>query len=455
MAEINIETGSTLIIVTDNDDFINDVLGTHHWVTVDGGAGNDTIWTDGAELSINGGAGNDVIRDEYGFLVLDYVNTVVGGEGDDVINVRGHGLIDAGEGHNYVSVGSGTVCSGAGNDTVIGGRIVDVGDGNDYVSGGQTVNAGAGNDYITDFASVNVGTGSDTIVITGSDMKHIVGFNVASDVIVWSYSIYEKSLIPTEDANGVTLQSLYNGRFDEISVVFENQTLEELKKAKVALRNVIYDDAREYFYPLENFIAERPVEPPVYIELSDTTDTGVFVVNVYDSTYDYWAEPKHYHHTTLKSAAEGEQIVVGSVPVEKVYVADTLSGEQSIGVSDAWSVVTTDLGDVIYINGNNTTINAGGGNDVITNDGSNSAIQAGSGNDSITNNGSNSAINAGTGNDEITNSSSSVTIDAGDGDNSIYDRSYYNTDHIVTIKAGDGNNYVYINRFGHIKWSPL
>ena len=91
---------------------------------------------------------------------------------------------------------------------------------------------------------------------------------------------------------------------------------------------------------------------------------------------------------------------------------------------------------------------------MITNDGSNSAIQAGSGNDSITNNGSNSAINAGTGNDEITNSSSSVTIDAGDGDNSIYDRSYYNTDHIVTIKAGDGNNYVYINRFGHIKWSP-
>jgi Ca2+-binding RTX toxin-like protein len=140
---------------------------------VDGGAGDDTLYTNPNVTTVaNGGDGNDTI----------YANAEIhGGAGDDIIH-----LVD--------SAYSGLVTGDDGNDTIFGDDRANQIDGG---AGSDTLDGGGGHDTLTGGAGVDTfkfesGGGSDTITdLTAGESVHITGYSSAqsatqsgSDVIL-------------------------------------------------------------------------------------------------------------------------------------------------------------------------------------------------------------------------------------------------------------------------------
>lgn len=128
-------SGADIIIVTESD------------VTVNAGAGNDTITiSNGSRNVIHGDADNDNIIVKSG---AGTDNTVYGDPGDDIINAK--------EVNNSISIyggdGADTVYGGSGNDTLYGGKGYDI------------FWYDSGNDTIYDFES-----GKDTIRLVSSEL---------------------------------------------------------------------------------------------------------------------------------------------------------------------------------------------------------------------------------------------------------------------------------------------
>jgi VCBS repeat-containing protein len=124
-------------------------------VTIDGGNGNDILWTNAGNDVLRGGDGNDRLTGGAGDDLMQ------GGNDDDVISdMRGLG--------NDISQG------GAGNDQIVdnaGQNLLDGGSGNDTLAddgGNSLLIGGAGNDTLT------TGAGSDIIAYNKSDGRDTV-----------------------------------------------------------------------------------------------------------------------------------------------------------------------------------------------------------------------------------------------------------------------------------------
>jgi len=143
--------------------------GEDNSLTVDTGAGFDSVTTFGGADSIVAGNGNNTVNAGNGN------NTVSAGTGDDEITTGfGEDFIDAGNGNNTVDAGDGrnTVITGTGNDSIVtgfGNDTISAGAGNNTVdagNGNNTVFALDGNDSIvtgTDKDSVSAGDGNNTV----------------------------------------------------------------------------------------------------------------------------------------------------------------------------------------------------------------------------------------------------------------------------------------------------
>jgi Ca2+-binding RTX toxin-like protein len=161
----------------DGNDIV-DGRGSQYLQLVDGGAGDDTLYTnsntfgsasggDGndtiyAHGTINGDAGNDTIYIQQSY----YAGQVHGGAGDDII-------------YAPLNQGVSAVFGDDGNDQLFGGNLddtLDGGAGNDILDGGTGINAligGAGNDRLVvgagaDGTVVNGGVDFDTLVVSGA-----------------------------------------------------------------------------------------------------------------------------------------------------------------------------------------------------------------------------------------------------------------------------------------------
>jgi Ca2+-binding RTX toxin-like protein len=129
-------------------------------ISLDGGAGADTITTQGTADIINAGDGNDVVN---------------AGDGNNTVN--------AGGGNDSVTTGAGadSITGGDGNDTVFsngGNDVVDGGAGNDMISTGagvDTITSGTGIDQIFG------GTGGDTINLTADTQQDTVFYTERLD----------------------------------------------------------------------------------------------------------------------------------------------------------------------------------------------------------------------------------------------------------------------------------
>ena len=145
MAEINSTLSNTLLTGTSGDDSIQNggywyENGDYTWhdggsnVTINSGAGNDSVYNSGDSVTINTGAGNDSV-DNLGDSVT--INT---GDGNDSVNNDGSSV---------------TINTGAGNDSVLNWFVDSV-----------TINTGDGNDSIRNYGSsvtISGGKGNDSI----------------------------------------------------------------------------------------------------------------------------------------------------------------------------------------------------------------------------------------------------------------------------------------------------
>lgn len=216
------------------DDIIVDFSGD-----VDSGAGDDFIVSVANEsklqrqgrVSIDGGAGNDIIYSttDAGFVTLK------GGAGNDYINVNAGNAsldVDSGAGHDFVKIGDvgskGVVNSGAGDDTVFvttdsGAELkILTGDGNDFVDVDRTESSEMtiGNTYIS------TGAGEDQIFVNRMGSKS----DIATDE--------SRATIDTGDgADSVSVGKAYNLKLegnddgaDNVTIVEEHHTPPELKK---------------------------------------------------------------------------------------------------------------------------------------------------------------------------------------------------------------------------------
>ena len=132
-------------------------------LTIDGGTGNDQVEVRGDQataLTLNGGAGDDTILGGLG------AETINGGSGNDVLfGGSGHDRINAGAGHDLVqgNTGDDTLVGNDGNDSIMGGAGRDVlagGIGDDELSGqggNDTLLGNDGNDIL------NGGSGRDAL----------------------------------------------------------------------------------------------------------------------------------------------------------------------------------------------------------------------------------------------------------------------------------------------------
>ena len=155
-----------------NGDEGNDVINNFSTnATVDGGAGDDSLYDFAPGSSLNGNEGNDYI---YGSS--DSI-TLVGGDGDDSIISRAE---------------EETLNGGAGNDLIRNlsvKNVIDAGDGNDTIIHEgfiATIDAGDGNDLIRasgDYATLTGGAGNDTFAIADGMGVVVSDFNSVDDVI--------------------------------------------------------------------------------------------------------------------------------------------------------------------------------------------------------------------------------------------------------------------------------
>lgn len=132
--------------------------------TVDGGAGDDTIYASNLGDNLFGGAGNDAL---YGGRLDDWL---LGGDGDDILDAGTAGPLALGGDGNYLN-------GGAGND-ILRGR-----EGSDWLEGSDgvdTITGGAGDDILTggaaDGDSLKGGLGNDQYLIRRGD-----GADIAED----------------------------------------------------------------------------------------------------------------------------------------------------------------------------------------------------------------------------------------------------------------------------------
>ena len=150
--------------------YADSIYNSGHVVTINSGAGNDTIRNIGISVKVYGSDDDDYIYNERYSLAGGNYSYFDGGNGNDTI-----------ENHGQES----TVLGGNGNDLIInrnGVAVIDGGSGNDTISGyywDSTVNGGAGNDLISLIGSdteyigtINGGAGNDTIYSTKNSKHH-------------------------------------------------------------------------------------------------------------------------------------------------------------------------------------------------------------------------------------------------------------------------------------------
>ncbi|NBE06020.1 calcium-binding protein [Paragemmobacter ruber] len=136
-------------------------------MSIDGGAGNDTLILSGSGYIVTGGDGDDNIElgDATGVLVFaDGADTVIAGSGGGMATLAGASTYLGSDGTDLVrSSTSGDITMGGGDDALIhsGSGQVDMGEGDDWFfgeNGASSVLGGAGDDTL-------IGTRSDSVFL--------------------------------------------------------------------------------------------------------------------------------------------------------------------------------------------------------------------------------------------------------------------------------------------------
>ncbi len=193
--------GNDIIFTGDDSDTIdggtgNDFIdGGEDSDTIDGGDGDDTIIGGEGSDIIDGGAGHDTI---YGGLdpslldVLNIPNDGSGPTGPDLVTNNGMDVIHGGDGNDTIfgADDDDILFGDAGNDTIDGGiddDTIDGGDGDDILIGGQgndVVHGGTGEDTLTGgLGNDTLEGGADNDIIDGGEGADIIHGGTGDDTV--------------------------------------------------------------------------------------------------------------------------------------------------------------------------------------------------------------------------------------------------------------------------------
>ena len=166
--------GATILALGGNDTIKTSLAA---FVSVDGGAGNDSLYAVGGAVTLNGGEGNDTVENLDN--IVSKGSMLLGGNGTDLIkNFGNESFVDGGADNDTIySYGNKTSIQGAGgHDTIYnyGASIsIDGGADNDYIfsnASNPTILGGTGNDTIDNRATIKSyldgGEGADFIKST-------------------------------------------------------------------------------------------------------------------------------------------------------------------------------------------------------------------------------------------------------------------------------------------------
>ncbi len=543
-ATIKSSKSSTLLSGTS---YADKIYNTGSKATISVGGGNDSIYNNGASVKIYAGDGNDTIynytKGDRSYIDLgdgndtiyspdgDYM-TIYGGAGNDTI--RGKywtSSISAGEGNDYISIGGGsknTVNAGTGNDTII-----------SAITSGVMYQYTGGNDLIKGWTS------KDTISLTSANWSaSTVGSNVIISVEgsgaitlnsaksktlnIYPESISSSTSDDTVSTTGVTVKSSKSSTLLAGTSVAD-KIYNTGSKATISVGSgddSIYNNGasvKMYAGDGNDTIYNYNSGDRSYIDLGDGNDTIYAPDGDYMTIYGgagndtirgkYWTssisagEGNDYISigggaSNTVNAGTGNDTIISAVTKGVMYQYtggnDLIKGwtsKDTISLTSAnWSASTVDSNVIISVEGSgaitlnsaksktlniypesvepvitgvsikssksSTLLSGTSVGDTIYNTGSKATISVGSGDDSIYNNGASVKMYAGEGNDSVYNYNSGDRsyIDLGDGDDTIYstDGDYmtiYGGAGVDTIRgkywtssinAGEGNDYISI-----------
>jgi Ca2+-binding RTX toxin-like protein len=377
--------GSTLEGGAGNDSLFSDGVGD----IVLGGAGNDTIFNDSGRASLSGGAGNDVITG------ADDQTTVYGGAGNDSITFVDEKNIAFGE---------------DGNDTIIGGK------GNDIFAGG------AGNDYIQGAVNSNDAsflfgnTGDDTLILGNKSADSAFGGQGADYVFSGSNATASGQwLFGDKGADTVTYLGSARG------ILLDGD------------RNALFQSAGTDAGADVFTVGENATEVTVAGGAGNDSLSGTLGAN----SFVYMGQGDDYFNVVSKGSSFFSSDLGNDSGTITLAGNDTLFADPAAAGSDATLgndnlVITATGKNVIYLDNAGT----GGGNDTLSITGSGNTVYGGGGNDRLTSGGGNTLI-GGAGNDFYTFSAGDVIPFDSLGVNTYVAGSGASSTDRVTVQPGD------------------
>jgi len=212
---IPVINGLLMAGVTGNDT----IIGSFGDDSILGGGGNDSLSPGNGRFigvnTVDGGEGDDILQDSF-----FGVDSLLGGKGNDtIISINGGNTIDGGEGEDLLDsstilFGRESLSGGTGNDTILAG------------GGNNTIKAGDGADLITDSTGDNYivgGDGDDTVNARASssiDSNNIMDGGDGIDLIDYS-NLGTTDFIDVNLLSGVP--SIFSGsNIKDVVVNFEN-----------------------------------------------------------------------------------------------------------------------------------------------------------------------------------------------------------------------------------------
>jgi Ca2+-binding RTX toxin-like protein len=396
-----IAPGSTLEGGAGNDSLFSDGVGD----IALGGLGNDTIFNDSGRASLSGGSGNDVITG------ADDQTTVYGGVGNDSITFADEKNVAFGE---------------DGDDTIIGLK------GNDIFSGG------AGNDYIEGAEAANSASllfgnsGNDTLYLGDTSPDSAYGGQGDDSVFAGS----------TASANGQYLSG--DKGADKITYLGKGKDV-VLDGDRSASGQSVGTDAGADTFVLASSGTDLPTN--LFILGGGGNDsvigsgTGAVVPALLGVGASIFAGKGDDYFNVVSS---GSAQISGDLGNDSGSVAlsgnDTLFGDGATQGSDAalgndQFTVTGSGGNFIF---GDTALGTIGGNDTldVTKAGSGNVIYGGGGNDSLVSAGGNTLI-GGAGNDIYVFGAGDKVLFDSLGVNTYVAGSGASTSDVVTVQAGD------------------
>ena len=388
--------------------------------TVYGGKGNDYIEGNAGADTIYGGDGNDEIHAAqmknpalgyaYGNIVDDAsVNKLDGGAGDDTI---------------YSSLGADTIYGGKGNDSleVFGTNSVTyAGDGDDeitlYYNSAKTVYGEKGNDYVSiEYGQVEVygGEGNDFLE-SGLMNNSNLYFSKGDGNDLYRYRGALKYDRGQGDGKNV----------NEDTLVFQDLSFDELSFAQDG-DNLVINYGENASVTIENYYKYLGAEGAELAFADERGNTGKYIVEsgqwkIYIQTTEgktLLADVIAQYNTKLQAnAKEGD--VVGTFANDTITLDSAAkvygyAGNDTITGSDGNDTINGQAGDDSIIAGaGKNQVNAGAGNDYVVGGDDKDIIYGTDGNDTVY---------GGAGNDQIGNSASEAGDDlfyGGDGNDTV------------------------------------